>query len=876
MSESGTAKISFLRRGRQFNGAIRQRLAVLVILVCLALAGVVVLADQAARMIYSARLETALKHIVFEIDEFIVIHLGQAASRLAGSLLVRQACGGDTPVDETDLIRVLSTARDVLDAAIVYVMDSDGTVIASSPYGDGQTLTGKNYRFRPYFTRAMAGEPFQYAAVGVTTNKRGIYFSAPVFAGDKTTPAGVVVVKAGLEPIDSFMEVLSDEQVGLLLSPHGIVLSATDPDLLFKAAFPLSSEELTRLRASRQFSDHPLDPLPFQLTDSVVEWNTTRYLLNMAPLALNGWKMAVLYPAPYPLFAVLLGCLAVLGFGLTAFFMIIQRHKEHLLVDEVRQGRLERRRAEADRREAMQELETILSASLVGIALVRDGRVTNVNEQLGKIFGYTRNEVLGADVRDFFPSRESFRSFVHQFGRQMARRDLEHVEYQLQRKDGTVIDCLLSGKAIAGPDLREGMVWVVADITRRKQVERDLEKAREQAEAASQAKGEFLANMSHEIRTPMNGIIGLTDLLLASELTKTQRQQLELIRVSSDRLMYIINDILDFSKVEAGRMQLDHQPFVLRDLLADLSGNLQVQAREKGLSFGIDIDDKVPESLVGDPARLSQILMNLAGNGIKFTREGGVRIKVDLEKIDSETDRAWLSFTVADTGIGIASKDQEAVFEAFVQADTSHSRHFGGTGLGLSISRRLVDLMGGAIALESEQGKGTIFTVRIPFTVVSGRVAADGGGRLTEIPPDSPGGAILLVEDEYINTTLAVTLLEQAGYQVSVASSSREAVTSWQAGQFDCILMDIQMPDMDGLEATMRIRKIEQERGGHITIIAMTAHAMEEDRAQCLAAGMDDYIAKPIDAASLLALLRKYLSSGGRSAQTPPVSEENR
>ena len=216
------------------------------------------------------------------------------------------------------------------------------------------------------------------------------------------------------------------------------------------------------------------------------------------------------------------------------------------------------------------------------------------------------------------------------------------------------------------------------------------------------------------------------------------------------------------------------------------------------------------------------------------------------------------------------------MFEAFVQADTSHSRHFGGTGLGLSISRRLVDLMGGTIALESEQGKGTIFTVRIPFTVVSGRVAADGGGRLTEIPPDSPGGAILLVEDEYINTTLAVTLLEQAGYQVSVASSGREAVTSWQAGQFDCILMDIQMPDMDGLEATRRIRKIEQERGGHITIIAMTAHAMEEDRAQCLAAGMDDYIAKPIDAASLLALLRKYLSSGGRPAQTPPVSEENR
>ncbi|WP_457574846.1 response regulator [Desulfolithobacter sp.] len=874
MSAPGTAKIMFLRHARRFNGAIRQRLAILVILVCVALTGVVVLADQAARMIYSARQKTALKHIVFEIDEFIVMHLGKAASRLAGSPLVQLVCAGTTPVDETDLIRVLTTARDVLDAAIVYVMDNNGTVIASSPYGDDQTLTGKNYRFRPYFTRAMAGEPYQYAAVGVTTNKRGIYFSAPVFVGGKSTPAGVVVVKAGLEPIDSFMEVLSDEQVGLLLSPHGIVLSATDPALLFKAAFPLSSEELARLRASRQFSDYPLEPLPFQLTDSVVRWNTTRYLLNMAPLALNGWKMAVLYPAPYPLFAVLLGCLAVLGFGLTALFMIIQRHKEHLLVDEVRQGRLERRRAEADRREAMQEVETILSASLVGIALVRNGRVTNVNNQLGKVFGYTRNEVLGADVRDFFPSRESFRRFVHQFGRQLARRDLEYVEYQLLRKDGTVIDCLLCGKAIAGPDLREGMVWVVADITHRKQVERDLQKAREQAEAASQAKSEFLANMSHEIRTPMNGIIGLTDLLLASELTESQRQQLELIRVSSDRLMHIINDILDFSKVEAGRMQLDHEPFILRDLLADLRGNLQVQAKEKGLSFGIDIDRQVPERLVGDPARLSQILMNLAGNGIKFTREGEVRIQVSLEDVDPETDRAWLIFTVVDTGIGIASKDQEAVFEAFVQADTSRSRHFGGTGLGLSISRRLVDLMEGTITLESEQGKGTIFTVRIPFTLVSDEVAADGGSRLTEMVPVSPGGAILLVEDEYINTTLAVTLLEQAGYQVSVASSGREAVRSWQAGHFDCILMDIQMPDMDGLEATRRIRTLELENGGHITIIAMTAHAMEEDREQCLAAGMDDYIAKPINAATLLALLRKYLSPAGRLATAAPDTEE--
>ncbi|WP_456388030.1 response regulator [Desulfolithobacter sp.] len=870
--------MSFLRRGGQFTGAIRRRLAVLFILVCLTLAGVVILADQAARMIYSARQQTALRHIVFEIDEFIVFHMGKAASRLARSPLVQLVCSGGAPVDETDLIRVLSTARDVLDAAIVYVMDRNGTVVASSPYGNGQSLTGRNYRFRPYFTRAMSGESFQYAAVGVTTNRRGIYFSAPVFAEDKTTPVGVVVVKAGLESIDSFMDVLSDEQVGLLLSPHGIVLSATDPDLLFKAAFPLSPEELARIRASRQFSEHPLDPLPFQLIDSMVEWNNTRYLLNMAPLALDGWKLAGLYPAPYPVLAVLFGCLAVLGLGLTAFFMIVQRHKEHLLVDEVRQGRLERRRAEADRREAMQELETILSASLVGIALVRDGCVTTVNDQFGKIFGYTRNEVLGADVRDFFPSRESFRSFVHQFGRQMARRDLEHVEYQLQRKDGTILDCLLSGKAIAGPDLREGMVWVVADITRRKQVERDLEKARKQAEAASQAKSEFLANMSHEIRTPMNGIIGLTDLLLAGKLTKPQRQQLELIRVSSDRLMYIINDILDFSKVEAGRVELDLQPFSLRDLLAALHGNLQVQALEKGLSFGIDIDDKVPEDLVGDSARLSQILMNLAGNGIKFTSEGRVHIKVDLEKIDFETDTAWLIFTVIDTGIGIASRDREAVFEAFVQADTSHSRHFGGTGLGLSISRRLVDLMGGHIALQSEQGRGTIFTVRIPFTMVSVKVSGDGGSRSTKVPQTSPGGAILLVEDEYINTTLAVTLLEQAGYQVSVASSGREAVTSWQEYQFDCILMDIQMPDMDGLEATRMIRKLEQERGDHITIIAMTAHAMEEDRAQCLAAGMDDYIAKPIDAASLLALLRKYLSSAGRSARTqaPSVSEGKR
>ena len=413
------------------------------------------------------------------------------------------------------------------------------------------------------------------------------------------------------------------------------------------------------------------------------------------------------------------------------------------------------------------------------------------------------------------------------------------------------------------------------EVAERSRAESEALKAREVAETATRAKGEFLANMSHEIRTPMNGILGMTELALETTQDPRQKEYLGLVKSSAEALLTIINDILDFSKIEAGKLDLDTVPFRLRDLIADTLAVLAPRAHAKPLKLIRRIAPEVPDALIGDPGRIRQVILNLVGNAIKFTESGEVVVSVELQP-DGKGPGS-LRFSIADTGIGIPVEKRMTIFEPFEQADGSTTRKYGGTGLGLSISAKLVALMGGRIWVEGAVGQGSIFLFDAELGLDSETAQRDHGlldrkaNLIVHDLATTRPLRILLADDHPINQKVAAGLLERMGHAVTVVADGRAALQAWREGRFDLILMDIQMPEMDGFETLAAIRAIEQQSGNHGPIVALTAHAMSGDRERCLKAGFDEYLSKPIRSDRL----REVIESLANSAvvQSQPVVE---
>jgi two-component system sensor histidine kinase/response regulator len=675
------------------------------------------------------------------------------------------------------------------------------------------------------------------------------------------------------------------------------------------------------------------------------------------------------------------------------------------------------KRSEAEARRDHEMIRLLLDSTGEAIyGLDVHGNCTFANSPCVRLLGYAQeSDLLGNNMHALahhsrsdgtaFPLAECriYQGFESGLG--------AHVDDEVfWHKDGSSFLVEYWSRAILRGETKIGAVVTFMDITERKRVEQELRSAKEAAEEANRTKSQFLANMSHEIRTPMNGILGMTELTLDTELTKEQRDNLGLVRLSAESLLTVLNDILDFSKIEAGKLEFESIPFDLRESLGEAMHTLSFRSQQKGLELIYDVQPDVPEPLIGDPGRIRQILVNLIGNAIKFTQHGEILVSVTQDS--EEAQKICLHFSVADTGIGIPLDRQQKIFEAFSQADGSTTRKFGGTGLGLTISTRLVELMGGRIWVESEPGKGSIFhftswlgvqdkVARPPSVEVSqlrdlpvlivddnltNRIVLEGMLSRWGMKPASVDGAeaalqemeiavrashpfsivivdgqmpgvdgftlvkqiqgrpelaaativmltsigrkgdaalcrelniaaylmkparqnelletlcrvlrkspkaeapalitrhtlheersrlqILLAEDNIVNQTLAVRLLEKRGYIVTVAADGRAALSAVEKQSFDLVLMDVQMPEMDGFQATAAIRAKEQPGAHRLPIIAMTAHALKGDQERCIAAGMDGYVSKPIRIADLFAAIESAVGKA-RPAAPPETS----
>jgi PAS domain S-box-containing protein len=521
-------------------------------------------------------------------------------------------------------------------------------------------------------------------------------------------------------------------------------------------------------------------------------------------------------------------------------------HLADLVQDEISKRQL----AESQKAQSDQRLLDIMDSLNLGMARYDlQGRLSHVEPRFAELFAKTTQEMLGMTAADF-PIVEKTKDELDDNKPMAFYLSNEVFESSFLCASGKEFWLLCTTAPLYdGFGKIDGGVIVVFDITARKKLEQEMKEARRAAEAGLELRKTILANVSHELRTPVNAIVGMSALLSSTPLNEQQKEYLKTMRFSSDGLLVLIDDLLDVSRIEAGKVELEEIEFSIKQNFEELTKSLKLRAIEKGLHFTWSIDDRIESNLLGDVHRLNQVVTNLINNAVKFTQQGSVRLQISLKS--NLDEKQEILFSVSDTGIGIAAERQAAVFQAFAQEDSSTTRKYGGTGLGLSISKKIVEMMGGELSLQSEKNVGTTFSFTLLFNKAALKLEQQ-----KEFTPDLQGSRILLVEDNKINQFLANALLVSWNASVEISEDGLDAVERMKNNGFDLVLMDLQMPLMDGFEATEQIRQTLQST---VPIIGLSANALNGERERSLEMGMNDYVSKPFQPEMLYAKIHALI-----------------
>jgi PAS domain S-box-containing protein len=522
-----------------------------------------------------------------------------------------------------------------------------------------------------------------------------------------------------------------------------------------------------------------------------------------------------------------------------------------------------RKKLEEEKNKTEEKFKLIFEKSSVAYLIIKESRFIECNQACLDLYGVREREnFIGKYVKDFSPEYQPDGELSFDKAKERIEEckinGYSKFDWMHIRKNGTEFPVEVALNTVP---LMNGNVLFVAlnDLSERKRVEQELIIAKEKAEEATSVKAQFLSTMSHEIRTPMNAVIGVTHLLSEDNPREDQIQNINILKLSADNLMTLINDVLDFSKIEAGRVNIESVDFNFRSLVNNIASGFEIKSREKGLEFIVDIDPKIPSNLIGDPTRISQVLNNLCGNAVKFTDSGNVKVVVSYqEKYD---DKVKLEFEIKDTGVGIPEDKQDQIFQSFSQADSNTTRLYGGTGLGLTISKKLIEIMGGCINVKSDLEFGTTFSFDLSLTISHKSkpkldLSIDSYQNVDKIK----GLHILLAEDNEMNILILKQFLKKWKITYEIAMNGQVAVEKVQSGNFDMVLMDLQMPILDGYQATQSIRSLSDDKFREIPIIAITASTFNEIRKRVLDAGMNDFVSKPIKPDDLFQKIEKYVN----------------